>query len=135
MIRGDRRAEKVCMDALLASPEILGIYGKEKIFQGYAAPNTLGTLDAYILIHRLDSITLDRVAGRVKTDKLRRVRLQVDVSDTDYGDMVSRSELVRDVLETAYQSCVDGDSDGTVSVGQKIFNVCSIDLLLTESEA
>ena len=69
-----------------------------------------------------------------KTNKLRKVRLQVDIADVNYTGMVDMSEMVMDVLETAFPSSVDGDTYGTVSAGQKIFNVCSVDLILYETE-
>lgn len=134
MISVNRRAEKRCVDALLSDVNIRRIYSSTKIFQGYAAPNTLGTLNEFVLLQRISAVTLDRATDGTITDTLRRVRLQVDVSDTDYGKMVIRSELVRSVLERAFPSCVDDDTYGTISAGQKIFNVCSIDIILTESE-
>lgn len=134
MTPAKRRAEKLCIDALLASERVAEHFNKSAMFQGFVAPNTLATLDRYILLKRVDGVTLDRVTDGTKTNKLRRVRLQVDIADVNYVGMVDMSEMVMDVLETAFPSAVDGDTYGTVSAGQKVFNVCSVDLILYETE-
>ena len=134
MISIARRAEKRCVDALLADDRIKKIYGSTKIFQGFVAPNTQATIKEYILLRRISSVALDRVSDGTKTNSLRRVRLQVDVSDIDYAKMVERAEIVMDVLETNFPSSIDGDTYGTDEAGQAVFNVCSIDVILTETE-
>lgn len=130
-----RRAEKLCVDALLASSAITSIYGTTKIFQGYVKPETLASCTAYIYLRRISANVLDRACiDGTPTDKLRRVRLQVDVSDTSYTNMITRSELVRSVLTDAFPDCIDGDTYGTASSGQTVWNVCSVDVILIESE-
>ena len=105
MIVGDKRAESKCLKALLDDATVMGLYGKSGIFHGYAAPNSLATLDFYVLIHRIDSVTLDAgVIDGTITDKLRRVRLQVDVADVSYQRMVERSEIIKDALERKFPS-------------------------------
>lgn len=123
------------MSALLDDETVSSLYGKSKIFHGYAAPNTLGTLDSYVLVHRIDSLTLDAgVIDGTITDKLRRVRLQVDVADVSYERMVERSEIVKDALERKFPSCIDSDTNGVAVIGQKVWNVCSVDIIIIESE-
>ena len=134
MISIARRAEKQCVDAILADSRITTIYGRSKIFQGFVAPNTQSTIKEYILIKRISAVALDRATDGTKTNSLRRVRLQVDISDVDYTKMVQRAEIVMDVLETNFPSSIDGDTYGTVEAGQNVFNVCSIDVILTETE-
>ena len=135
MISLARRAEKQCIDALLSSPEILKIYGATGVFQGFVAPNTLESRKEYIYVKRISAVSLDRgCVDGTPTGKLRRVRLQVDVSDSDYVKMVERSELVRSVLTKAFPPCIDGDTYGTAVNGQKVMNVSSIDVILIESE-
>lgn len=130
----DRRAEKRAVDALLKSEAIASEFKRTSIFQGFVAPNTMASLQRYILLKRVDSIALDRVIDTTKCNKLRKVRLQVDVAEMDYSEMVKLSEMVMDVLETAFPSSVDGEVYGTVSVAQDVFNVCSIDIILYETE-
>lgn len=134
MTPANRRVEKLCIDALLSSDRVAEHFKRTSVFQGFVAPNTLASLERYILLKRVDSISLDRVSDGTKTNKLRKVRLQVDIADVNYTGMVDMSEMVMDVLETAFPSSVDGDTYGTVSAGQKIFNVCSVDLILYETE-
>lgn len=135
MIVGDKRAESKCLKALLDDAAVTGLYGKSGIFHGYAAPNSLATLDSYVLIHRIDSVTLDAgVIDGTITDKLRRVRLQVDVADVSYQRMVERSEIIKDALERKFPSCIDSDTNGVAVIGQKVWNVCSVDIIIIESE-
>lgn len=133
MIPVERRAEKLCVDALLASKQVLSIYGKDHIYQGYVEPNTLSTLDKYVLIKRISSQVCDKTVTGIGADRLRRVRLQVDVSDTRYSDMVRRSGLICEILNNVFPSCIDGDTYGTDGRGQKVFNVCSLDVIIYES--
>lgn len=133
MIPSEYRAEKLCMDALLASPDVMAIYGKDKIYQGYVEPNTLARVDYYVLIRRIDGHKVDATTTGEGADQLRRVRVQIDVSDTRYSDMVRRAELIKEVLNNRFPSCIDGDEYGTDGQGQKVFNVCSIDALIFES--
>lgn len=133
MIPVERRAEKLCMDALLASPEIMQIYGKDHVYQGFVEPNTLATLDHYVLVKRIDANVMDKTVTGIGADRLRRVRLQIDVSDTRYSDMVRRSALICDILNKVFPSCIDGDTYGTDGRGQKVFNVCSLDVIIFES--
>lgn len=133
MIPVQNRAEKKCMDALLANAELMSIYGKDTIYQGYVEPNTLARVDSYVLIRRVDSNRVDENATGEGADQLRRVRLQIDVSDTRYSDMVRRAELIKEILNNSFPSCVDGDEYGTDGRGQKVFNVCSIDAIIFES--
>lgn len=134
MIPINHRAEKVVIDALLNSEDVVKIYTNKRIFQGFAAPNTLSSVKEYILVQRVSSVALDRVLDGTATNKLRKVRIQIDVSDIDYTKMVARAEKVMQVLEDKFPSCVDGDTFGTVLVGQTVFNVCSIDVIINESE-
>lgn len=134
MIPNEFRAEKLVMDRLLGDPDMMQIYGKNNIYQGYAAPNTLATVEAYILIRRISGFDVAQDLTGEGANKLRRVRLQIDVSDTRYSDMVRRAEKVKEILNSAFPSCIDGDTYGTEGRGQKIFNVCSIDVLIFESE-
>jgi hypothetical protein len=134
MISLNRRAEKQVLDALLANSGVMSVYGRNKIFQGFAAPNTLANLNEYVLIQRISANALDRATDGTETNKLRRVRIQIDISDIDYVKMVNRAEMTMGALETAFPSSIDGDTYGTVTAGQKVFNVCSIDVILTESE-
>lgn len=135
MISLDRRAEMQCINALLSSPEIQKIYGAKKIFQGFVAPKTLSSNREYIYLKRIDSVSLDRgCVDGTPTDKLRRVRIQIDVSDISYPNMVNRSELVRGVITETIPNAIDGDTYGTTTIGDKTWNVCSIDVILTESE-
>lgn len=133
MIPWEYRADKVVMDVLLADPELMAIYGKENIYQGYAEPNTLARVDAYILVQRISAVPLDKTSTGEGADQLRRVRLQIDVSDTRYSDMVRRAEKIKGLLSENFPDCIDGDSYGTDGRGQKVFNVCSIDALVFES--
>lgn len=133
MIPVQFRAEKLCMDALLANPDIMRIYGKDLVYQGYAEPNTLARVDSYVLIHRISANKVDGNTTGEGADQLRRVRLQIDVLDTRYSDMVRRAEKIKEILNIAFPSCIDGDTYGTDGRGQKVFNVCSIDALIWES--
>ena len=134
-ISANRRAEKLCVDALLASTAITNIYGTTKIFQGFVKPDTLASCTAYIYLRRISAVSLDRgCIDGTPTDKLRRVRLQIDVSDQSYSNMITRSELVRSVLTDAFPDCIDGDTYGTTAYGQTVWNVTSIDVILIESE-
>jgi hypothetical protein len=135
MINLERRAEKQCIDALLSDPTLAKIYGAKGIFQGYVAPNTLESRKEYLYVKRISAVSLDRgCVDGTPSGNLRRVRLQVDVSDVNYVNMVERSELVRRVLTKAYPPCIDGDTYGIVQNGQKVMNVSSIDVILIESE-
>ena len=135
MVSIANRAEKQAVDALLADADVLAIYGASRIFQGYVAPNTLTSTNEYVYLRRIDSVSIDRgCVDDTRTDRLRRVRLQVDVSDTNYTNMVARSEIVRAALTSRFPDCIDGDTYGTATVGTKVFNVTSIDVILTESE-
>ena len=134
MISLARRAEKKCVDALLADPRVKDIYGAGKIFQGFVAANTQASIKEYVLIQRISAVALDRATDGTKTNSLRRVRLQLDVSDLVYTKMVERAEIIMDVLETNFPSAIDGDTYGIVESGQNVFNVCSIDVILTETE-
>lgn len=130
----DRAAEKLCMDTLLRNEAVVAIYGRDRIYQGYVAPNTLASTNAYLLIQRVDAVTQDRSTGTPDAhDTLRLVRVQVDVSDVSYTDMKVRSELIKEVLKQRFDSCIDGDTYGTAGIGQKVFNVLSIDLNIYES--
>lgn len=133
MIPEQNRAEKLVMDALLSNAEMIKIYGKNNIYQGYVEPNTLAREDAYILIQRIDGQPVDKNTTGEGADQLRRVRVQVDVSDTRYSDMVRRSEMIKGLLNDRFPSCIDDETYGTDGRGQKVFNVCSIDLLIYES--
>lgn len=133
MIPAKKRAEKLCMDALLKNAEVFSIYGRDHIYQGYVEPNTLASTNQYILIKRIDSIVQDPTTTGIGADRLRRVRLQIDVCDTRYTDMVRRAELIGDVLNKAFPSCLDGDTYGTGGRGQKVFNVASLDVIIFES--
>lgn len=133
MIPANNRAEKLCMDALLKSKEVRAIYAKEIIYQGYAEPNTLASTDRFILIKRIDSVMQDPTTTGEGADQLRRVRLQVDVCEVRYSDMVRHAELICKVLNEAFPSCLDGDTYGTDGRGQKVFNVASLDVIIFES--
>lgn len=133
MIPVEYHAEKLCMDALLANTEMRRIYGKDRIYQGYVEPNTLARVDSYVLIRRISSTTQDATTTGEGADQLRRVRLQIDVSDTRYSDMVRRAEIIKEILNNRFPSCIDGDEYGTDGRGQKVFNVCSIDAIIYES--
>lgn len=133
MIPVQFRAEKLCMDVLLANPEIMAIYGKNRIYQGYVEANTLTRLDYYILIKRIDGIKQDATTTGSGADRLRRVSVQIDVSDTRYSDMVRRAEMIKEILNEAFPSCVIDDAYGTDGRGQKVFNVCSIDAHIWEA--
>lgn len=130
------RAEQKCMVALLNDASVQAIYGKKKIFMGYAAPGTATTFNEYILIRRISGNSLDGpCTSDTPTDNLRRVRIQIDISDVSYTNMISRSELVRDVISRECdQSSVDGDTYGTITNGNTVWNVTSVDIFLTESE-
>lgn len=130
------RAEQKCMVALLNDTEVQKIYGKTKIFMGYAAPGTVATFNEYLLLRRISGNILDGPCTTdTPTDRLRRVRVQIDVSDISYTNMVSRSELVRDVISReCFDSYIDGDTYGTITNGTKVWNVTSMDVILTESE-
>lgn len=134
MIPVDRRAEKLCVDALLSDEKVLIEFGRSKIFQGFVAPNSLASLSRFIKLQRISDYTLDRVTDGTTTDRLRRVRLQIDVSEIGYDEAVRLSEMVRGVLESAFPSSISGGTYGTVSVGQKVFNVFSTDIILYETE-
>ena len=134
MISLANRAEKQCVDTLLADSRITSIYGTTKIFQGYVAPNTLATYNEYIYLRRISGVVLDQCTDGTPSDKLRRVRLQIDVSDVDYAKMITRSELVRSVMTASFPDCIDGDTYGTITNGTKAWNVSSIDVFLNESE-
>lgn len=133
MVPGKNRAERRIIDALKNDPEITRIYSPNSIFQGYMVPNTLSALDSYVLVKRISSSV--RGGGLIdgtESDNLRRVRVQIDVSDIRYSDMANKSEKIRGCLEAAYPSSIDGDTYGTVTIGQKVFNVTSIDVLMDE---
>lgn len=121
------------MDALLANADVMRFFGKDLVYQGYAEPNTLARVDSYVLIKRIDANKVDGTLTGNGADKLRRVRLQIDVSHTRYSDMVRRAEMIKEILNDNFPSCVDGDTYGTDGRGQKVFNVCSIDALIWES--
>lgn len=133
MIPVTRRAEKLCMDTLLCNEAVRKLYGRDHIYQGFVEPNTLTTLNNYILIKRIDSSVMDKTCTGIGTGRLNRVRLQVDICDTRYSDMARKAALVCEILNDAFPSCVDGETYGTDGRGQKIFNVCSIDVIIWES--
>lgn len=132
MIPVKNRAEKRCIDALLSDEAIVGIYGKNNIYMGYAAPNTLASVDCYILVRRIDASDVAPTTTGRGADCLRRVRVQIDVWDTRYSDMVRRAEMVKGALNMVFPSCIDGDTYGVEGRGQKNFNVCSIDAIIYE---
>lgn len=133
MIPARNRAEKRVNDLLKSDPEITEIYSPNVIFQGFIEPNTLAARDAFVLIKRISStVEGGGLIDGTPSDNLRRVRIQIDVSDVRYSDMANKSEKIRGCLEAAFPSCVDGDTYGTVTIGQKVFNVTSIDVLMTE---
>lgn len=133
MIPIERRAEKLVMDALLKDEEIRAIYGKNHVYQGYVEPNTLVSVDRYILVRRISSLSKAQTTTGGGADMLRRVRLQIDVYDTRYSDMARRAEHICEVLNNEFPSCIEGDTYGTDGRGQKVFNVCSIDAIIYES--
>lgn len=130
----DHAAEMLCINTLLGNEEVRAIYGRDWIFQGYVAPNTLASTSAYLLVKRIDAVTQDRSTGTPDAhDTLRLVRVQVDVSDVSYTDMKIRAELIKEVLKQRFDSCIDSETYGTAGIGQKVFNVMSIDLNIYES--
>lgn len=133
MIPIERRAEMLCMDALLGSRDVMAIYDSRHVYQGYVEPDTFTTLDRYVLIKRIDSLSKGQTTTGEGADMLRRVRLQVDVLDVRYADMVRYSEMICGVLNENFPSCLDGETYGTSRRGQKVFNVCSLDVILYES--
>lgn len=132
MIPAKNRAEKIVMDALLKDKDILAIYGKDNVFQGYAVPNTMAALDRFVLIHRIDSINQAQTCTGAGANMLRRVRLQIDVWDVRYSDAVRYGEMIADILNREFPSCIDGDSYGTDGRGQKVFNVFHLDVIIYE---
>ena len=126
-------AEKQVYEAILLDEEAQKIYGVSKIFQGYAAPNSLASLSEYLYITRVSDVSLDRNLD-TPGDTLRRVRLQIDVCDVNYGRMVERSKIIRRVLKQSFPSCIDGSTKGVVSSGDVVWNVTSIDIILFEED-
>lgn len=133
MIPLDRRAEMLCMQALLNDDELMSVYERQQIYQGYVEPNTLASYDRYILVKRISAISEAKTTTGEGADMLRRVRLQIDILDTRYSDMVRYSELVCKVLNEYFPSCIEGDTYGTDGRGQKVFNACSLDVIIYES--
>lgn len=133
MIPLERRAEMLCMQALLGDEELMAIYERQQIYQGYVEPNTIASYDRFILVKRISAVSLAKTTTGEGADMLRRVRLQVDILDTRYSDMVRFSELVCKVLNEHFPSCIEGDVYGTDGRGQKVFNVCSLDVIIYES--
>lgn len=131
----ENRVEKFVRDAILNDKELCKIYTSEKIFTEFAAPNSLTKLKEYILIQRIDAVTLDKnYIDGTQGDTLRRVRLQIDVNDVVYENCIKRSEILKEVLKKQFPSCIDDETLGYKEVGQKVWIVLSIDILLTESE-
>lgn len=130
----NNRVEKFVRDAILANKKLASVY-KDKVFLSYAAPNTLTSCNSYILIQRISAVTLDKnyIDGTVG-DTLRRVRLQVDVCDTEYERGVKYSESVKKVLKQNFPACIDDETTGYKEIGQSVWNVFSTDILLTEEE-
>lgn len=134
MFPPSRAAERLCMDTLLGNEDVRAIYGRDRIYQGYVAPNTLASTDAYLFLQRVSADSKDHsIDNPEANDTLRLVRVQLDVADVSYTNMKSRGELVKDVLKQRFDSCVDSETYGTAGIGQKVFNVLSIDLLIFES--
>lgn len=123
----------LCMQALLGSRELAGVYARDQIYQGYLPPNTPTSLERFVIIKRIDSISKGKTTTGEGADLLRRVRLQVDVWDIRYSDMVRYSEIISGVLNSAFPSCQDGQVYGTDGRGQKVFNVASLDVIIYES--
>lgn len=135
MIDKKERAEGRVIDALREDEFLRKLYYPRKMFQGYVAPNTLSSLKEYIFLSRISTVPLDTdYVDGLKGATLRRVRLQIDVYDKSFTDMVERSERVCDVLRAAFPSCLDGTTNGVVRSGQSTWNVTSIDVILTEKE-
>lgn len=129
------RVEKFVRDAIINDPVLKKTFPSKKVFLGYAAPNTLSSLNEYILIQRIGSTTLDNdyIDGTLG-DTLRRVRLQIDVSNVAYEKCVEHSEKIKMVLKTKFPSCIEDETMGYTEIGQKVWVVSSIDIFLTESE-
>ena len=125
-------AEKRVYDVLNSDEDVKSIY-EDRIFQGYVAPNSLSTMSSYIYISRVSDVSLDRNLD-TPGDTLRRVRVQIDICDINYSDMVTRSFIVRRLLRRVFPSCIDGSTKGIVSFGQKTWIVTSIDLILFEED-
>lgn len=125
--------EKKVYEAIIENTELKNIYGQNKVFQGYVAPNSLAHLSEYVYITRVSDVSLDRTLDTVG-DTLRRVRLQIDVCDLNYENMAERSRIIKNVLKTKFPSCIDGSTKGVVSVGTRVWNVTSIDIILFEED-
>lgn len=125
-------AEKQVYDAILADENLKARY-KNRIFQGFVAPDSLASVPSYIYVTRISDTALDRNLDMLG-DTLRRVRLQVDVCDVSYAEMAVRSREVRDVLRRNFPSCIEGSSKGMFNSGQTVWNVTSIDVILFEEE-
>lgn len=131
----ENRVEKFVRDVIIKDTELSKIYTSKKVFTEFAAPNTLSTLSEYILIQRIDAVTLDKdYIDNTKGDTLRRVRLQIDVNDVSYEKCIQRSELLRMVLKNKFPSCIDNETTGYKEIGQKVWITTSIDIILTERE-
>lgn len=125
-------AEKQIFDVLYSNKELFSIYGNN-MFLGSVTPNILSSVPAYLFVQRISGTTLDsNYVDGTPGDQLRRVRIQVDIADVDYTNMTKRSLIVRSAVKGAFPSSIDSDTSGYVAVGQKIFEVCSLDLVLTE---
>lgn len=125
-------AEKQIFDVLYNNKELFSIYGNN-MFLGSVTPNVLSSVPAYLFVQRISGTTLDsNYVDGTPGDQLRRVRIQVDIADVDYTNMTKRSLIVRSAVKGAFPSSIDSDTSGYVAVGQKIFEVCSLDLVLTE---
>lgn len=133
MIPLERRAEMLCIQALLGSRDVMAVYQRDQIYQGYVEPNTLATYERYILVKRISSLTPAKTTTGEGADDLRRVHLQIDILDTRYSDMVRYSEMICGALNYKFPSCIEGDVYGTDGRGQKVFNVCSLDVVIYES--
>lgn len=133
MIPLERRAEMLVMQALLNDKDVMSVYERNQIYQGFVEPNTLATYDRYVLVKRISSISQAQTTTGEGADMLRRVRLQIDVLDTRYSDMVRYSEMISGILNDNFPSCMEGSNYGTDGRGQKVFNVCSLDVIIYES--
>lgn len=125
-----KRAETKLFQLFIKSQDIKNFFG-ENIFQGIVEANTVANTKRFVLIHRISGDTLDKTLSD-RGDLLRSVRIQVDVMGVSYADATEGSEIIRNVAETEFPSCVDGDHYGTTQIGQNIWHIQSVDFILEE---